>query len=132
MKKPNTVHAAILYKKVNNTIDGYVSRSDENDLSHHCRYVAIKKMLVALLAQDNELAEKDARTLNRDLGGTDPTLSLNEDGTVTVIEGDLEIMLWGCDCDEGHIQCGTVCRYCWAHGRLDPKEPPVVIKERNK
>lgn len=30
-----------------------------------------------------------------------------------------------CECDNTHEQNGTVCRWCWAHGRRKPDDPPV-------
>jgi hypothetical protein len=31
-----------------------------------------------------------------------------------------------CECDNTHEQNGTVCRWCWAHGRRVPSDPDIV------
>lgn len=30
-----------------------------------------------------------------------------------------------CECDNTHDQNGTVCRFCWAHGRRKPSDPEL-------
>jgi hypothetical protein len=42
----------------------------------------------------------------------------------TVPDEDAEL-LEGCQCDNGHQQNDTVCRWCWGHGRRQWNDPDV-------
>ncbi len=64
----------------------------------------------------------------------DPTLVLNADGSVTDVSDEHQQVLTACECDNGHDQVASVCRWCLAHGRRHPNDPevegpPAVVKE---